>query len=68
MDPRVKLTRKVDGSQEIRIHEADLAELGQAGLVEAVRAHGLNPDDLGKPEYLKYRQRWVIPVRRAEDD
>ena len=68
MDPRAKLTRKVDGSHEIRVHEADRAEMGMAGIVEAVRAHGLNPDDLGKPEYMKYRQRWVIPVRKRVDE
>ena len=68
MDPRVKLTRKVDGSHEIRVHEVDLAEMGQAGLVEAVRALGLNPDDLGTPEYMKHRQRWVIPVRKRVDE
>ena len=68
MDSRVKLTRKVDGSHEIRVHEADLAEMGQAGLVDAVRALGLNPDDLGKPEYMKYRQRWVIPVRKRDEE
>lgn len=64
---RVRLTSRMDGGHEIRISEADLAELGQAGLVAAITGmliggEGITAENLGTPEYQRYRQRWVIPV------
>jgi hypothetical protein len=70
---RVHLTRKVDGSHEIRISEPDLADLGQAGLVAAIQHIKINgvsltAHNLGTPDYQKYRQRWVIPVQMESDE
>ncbi|MFC5930899.1 hypothetical protein D6T64_11955 [Cryobacterium melibiosiphilum] len=66
--PQIKLTALVGGGYEIRIHEADLAELGRAGLEAQVAALGFSPGDLGAGEYFPFRQRWVIPVRKSETE
>lgn len=66
MDDRVHLVGKVNGGHEIRIKETDLADLGLDGVAQELQARGFNPDNLGEPVFMKYRNSWVIPVRRSE--
>ena len=67
MTPRIKITALVGGGHEIRIREVDRAELGQDGLEAQVAALGFDPGELGKAEYLPYRQRWVIPITKGTE-
>ena len=64
----ISLTSLIGGGYEIRISEPDLAVLGRAGLEAQVAELGFTPADIGTPTYYPYRQRWVIPVRKANDE
>ena len=66
MDERVKLVAKVQGGHEIRIKAADLDDLGQDGLASELKSQGFGPHNLGDPVFMKYRNSWVIPVRRDQ--
>lgn len=65
-DDRVRLVRKVNGNQEVRIKTVDLLDLGPAGVFAVLEEHGITAGDVGSP--VQKAGHYVIPIRKGQDE